>query len=549
MIAPTSAAAEPRYGPRDPHSCVLGTMLADRLSDFEAAVCLFARSKKGTTEAESDRITEPRVALRPMTELERSYSLAPRLPSVGPVAYGSSEEGDSVKAMKWRKHSGAGLMLAGIVVLATACTRHYAPLADAVAAATARAAVPQTHESWLVVTRPHSIYGCWLGLPVYLNKHLLGELGSDDFFRVPLVPGPNMVTFHSPKYGQPVRTLAITAEAGATTFIELTLLQYGDEEVVLGSRQVGDSLSSLLVGRSLLVANPLPEARQVVASPLPRPTTSRAALTSRPPGQPAPVEEPGAQAVSLDLNHWLGRPSVKLVAVEFYATWCKPCMAAIPDWTRLHESYRSKGLRLIVVSTRDPNAGCHALPWNPDDQICDYDGVMDQRFGVGGRLPAAFLWSWQGELLVRSGHYAEVQTAVEAYLKRSPRVLVETPQDSIRSLIEAELTRGGKLDVVVSDEDRALLRARRKATHDATRRDDQRCQLGQEVSPNSILAAKVFRAGKAGKRLSLSLQSLSTGCMASAVTVPWRADRPQAAVAEGVDALINKLRRAPQLPR
>ena len=66
----------------------------------------------------------------------------------------------------------------------------------------------------------------------------------------------------------------------------------------------------------------------------------------------APLQQASAQP-SLDLAAWLGRPGVRLVAVEFYATWCKPCMEAVPRWKALHEKYRDQGLRLIVVSTQD----------------------------------------------------------------------------------------------------------------------------------------------------------------------------------------------------
>ena len=62
---------------------------------------------------------------------------------------------------------------------------------------------------------------------------------------------------------------------------------------------------------------------------------------------------PAAAGDRLDLRGWLDRPGAKLVVVEFYATWCKPCMAAVPKWSKLHERYRPKGLRLVVVNTRD----------------------------------------------------------------------------------------------------------------------------------------------------------------------------------------------------
>src|SRR5215470_4868126 len=86
-----------------------------------------------------------------------------------------------------------------------------------------------------------------------------------------------------------------------------------------------------------------------------------------------------ARASGFDLDAELKRPGVKLVALEFYATWCKPCMEAVPKWKALHERYQRDGLRLVVVSTRDPGGGCTNLPWLPDAVICDDDGRLADR--------------------------------------------------------------------------------------------------------------------------------------------------------------------------
>src|SRR5687768_263679 len=97
---------------------------------------------------------------------------------------------------------------------------------------------------------------------------------------------------------------------------------------------------------------------------------------------------------SLDLDAWLRRPGVKLLAVEFYARWCKPCMEAVPRWKALHEKYREEGLRLVVVSTQDPGGACVNPGWNPDEIVCDDEGVIAKALGAGDQLPSAFLWSW-----------------------------------------------------------------------------------------------------------------------------------------------------------
>ena len=111
----------------------------------------------------------------------------------------------------------------------------------------------------------------------------------------------------------------------------------------------------------------------------------------------------------LDAKDWLSRPGVKLLAVEFYASWCGPCKKAVPQWKALHEKYRDHGLRLVVVSVQDPDGACVNPGWNPDDVVCDAEGRLAKAWGVGDKLPAAFLWTWRGPLLVRKGHVEEVE--------------------------------------------------------------------------------------------------------------------------------------------
>src|SRR6201999_2246604 len=43
----------------------------------------------------------------------------------------------------------------------------------------------------------------------------------------------------------------------------------------------------------------------------------------------------------------------KVVIVDFYATWCGPCMAAIPHNNELLAKYKDKGLVLAGICTSD----------------------------------------------------------------------------------------------------------------------------------------------------------------------------------------------------
>lgn len=76
---------------------------------------------------------------------------------------------------------------------------------------------------------------------------------------------------------------------------------------------------------------------------------------------PAPTLKVGDAAPALAVTNWVkgdavtgfekGRPYV----VEFWATWCGPCIQAMPHLTELQREYKDKGLVIIGVSSKDSN--------------------------------------------------------------------------------------------------------------------------------------------------------------------------------------------------
>lgn len=75
----------------------------------------------------------------------------------------------------------------------------------------------------------------------------------------------------------------------------------------------------------------------------------------------APKLGVGDVAPPLKVTKWLQGEEVKTFAkdkvyvVEFWATWCGPCIAAMPHLNDLHNEYKAKGLEVIGVTSKDPN--------------------------------------------------------------------------------------------------------------------------------------------------------------------------------------------------
>ncbi|MFC0876726.1 TlpA disulfide reductase family protein [Saccharicrinis sp. FJH2] len=68
-----------------------------------------------------------------------------------------------------------------------------------------------------------------------------------------------------------------------------------------------------------------------------------------------------AQNVDIEMkstdNKWVNlqdQLGEKLTIIDFWATWCKPCLNAMPKINSIYESYKNKGVNVIGISVDSP---------------------------------------------------------------------------------------------------------------------------------------------------------------------------------------------------
>jgi peroxiredoxin len=113
--------------------------------------------------------------------------------------------------------------------------------------------------------------------------------------------------------------------------------------------------------------------------------------TPVPGGKPAPaftLQDLNGKNVSL--SDFRG----KVLIIDFWATWCPPCIKEIPDFIELYEQYKDKGFEMVGISLDQAGISVvksFAQKFKINYPILMTDGKIDKTYGGITNIPTTFV--------------------------------------------------------------------------------------------------------------------------------------------------------------
>jgi thiol-disulfide isomerase/thioredoxin len=116
----------------------------------------------------------------------------------------------------------------------------------------------------------------------------------------------------------------------------------------------------------------------------------------------------------------------KVVLIDFWATWCGPCMRELPNVKKAYEKYHDKGFDVVGISLDEDKDALtefldkEKLPWKTlyedDPAKHGFEGVkLAQEFGIDA-IPATFLVDQHGKIVSIAARGEQLQSQLEQLL-------------------------------------------------------------------------------------------------------------------------------------
>jgi peroxiredoxin len=115
----------------------------------------------------------------------------------------------------------------------------------------------------------------------------------------------------------------------------------------------------------------------------------------------------------------------EVVLIDFWATWCQPCLAEMPHLERMQTEYKSKGFLVVAVSMDGPESIADVPAFAKRNQmnfpvLLDEDSSIASIYNPRKSAPLSAIIDKQGRITaVREGYNAGDESYVKADVEKA----------------------------------------------------------------------------------------------------------------------------------
>ena len=140
-------------------------------------------------------------------------------------------------------------------------------------------------------------------------------------------------------------------------------------------------------------------------------------------GKPLPIAGPTLEGSEFNIDSLKG----KVVLVDFWATWCGPCIQELPHVKEAYQKYHDKGFEIVGISLDNDRKDLEEFVKKEDmswtqivfskKEDMGWSSPLAKKFGVNS-IPATFLIGREGKVVARDLRGEALAEAVEKELNK-----------------------------------------------------------------------------------------------------------------------------------